>query len=536
MNNYKKLIFNKISSDNNQIDIIKKLTQIDSKLRFKTGGINTPFKKDSGLERKYESPVRYLQQGEIIPETLKKAKENQSNPFARKTPLTAKEIEQLKKYQKKEQQIKEGSRQDKVNKGYIDPKTGLATGKIEPDDTAEMLAEIALTGGLSLGKNVVKKGLQKSSNRSISPSINTGQLTSTNKLTNDERKKITNLLNEAEKKYDKRATSSEFKERLKSLGVSESEINKLYFHHLNSKPTSLINASDKRLLSDKYDYNDVKGFYITKDSGSQYPKEMQNSAFVLDATPTNEILSTANHENSHRLFNTHISPELKPLTNKLDELELQDDIEYYDYFNDPTEKHAFIDELRYEISDDIYNLKKLTPQEIKDKILNTSLSNEVKYFIQSIKSPNKLIELMQTLPAKTALPAAGIGYGIKKQNEQNKKLSFQNGGSLSLNIIPKGVLHKNKNNIPKELGFGGKGIPVVYCNTDGNCEKTAEIESNELILTKDNSTQLDRLIAKHKNGVATLQDIGQFFKQQLMSNTHNNTKEFKHIKGGKIKV
>jgi hypothetical protein len=110
---------------------------------------------------------------------------------------------------------------------------------------------------------------------------------------------------------------------------------------------------------------------------------------------------------------------------------------------------------------------------------------------------------------------------------------FQTGG---INIIPKGVLHKNRNNIPQELGFGGKGIPVVYCSTDGNCEKTAEIESNELILTKDNSTQLDRLVQKHKNGSASLQDIGNFFKQQLMANTHNNTKEFKSIRNGKTKI
>lgn len=113
-------------------------------------------------------------------------------------------------------------------------------------------------------------------------------------------------------------------------------------------------------------------------------------------------------------------------------------------------------------------------------------------------------------------------YGVNK---------YQDGGQLpstNKNIIPDGVLHKNKNSLPKELGFGGKGIPVVAC-VNNKCEKTAEIESNELILTRDNSKILDRLVNKYKNGGASLQDIGKFFQEQVLHNTHNNTQDFKHL-------
>lgn len=143
------------------------------------------------------------------------------------------------------------------------------------------------------------------------------------------------------------------------------------------------------------------------------------------------------------------------------------------------------------------------------------------------------------IPNASKFAANLVRQGLKKFNQlgtvntaTGKSFNdYRKGGELpasNKNIIPNGVLHKNRNNLPKELGFGGKGIPVVACVND-KCEKTAEIESNELILTRDNSKILDRLVNKYKNGGASLQDIGKFFQEQVLHNTHNNTKDFKHL-------
>ena len=107
-------------------------------------------------------------------------------------------------------------------------------------------------------------------------------------------------------------------------------------------------------------------------------------------------------------------------------------------------------------------------------------------------------------------------------------LKFQEGGKLNSfdtnsNIILKGVLHKEKNEI------GDKGIPVIDCNT-GTCEKVAEIEKEELVFTKDVTKQLDSYVMKYnrskdketKKQIAL--QLGTFVKQQLDKNTIDNTK------------
>lgn len=65
---------------------------------------------------------------------------------------------------------------------------------------------------------------------------------------------------------------------------------------------------------------------------------------------------------------------------------------------------------------------------------------------------------------------------------------FQQGGKM--NVIPEGALHKEKHSIDIEE-VTKKGIPVVSIE-DGDIEQHAEIERNEIIFTKDVTTQLEK--------------------------------------------
>lgn len=146
----------------NQRNINQGLMQQQS---FSTPSFGVKTFKDGGKPETYQEYIKRT--GDNIPKTLWEAKQLNLNS---KAPLTKKQQEELKKYQQANQKVKQGSRQDKINQGYIDEKTGLATGKIEPDSTPEDLAEIALTGGTSLlGKAAVKKGLQKAGQYTIKP-------------------------------------------------------------------------------------------------------------------------------------------------------------------------------------------------------------------------------------------------------------------------------------------------------------------------------------------------------------------------------
>ena len=64
-------------------------------------------------------------------------------------------------------------------------------------------------------------------------------------------------------------------------------------------------------------------------------------------------------------------------------------------------------------------------------------------------------------------------------------------------IIPRGVLHAHKNNIPDHLDLGKKGIPVVQVKQGGELEKVAEIEHEELILNKETAAKIEELVYKY---------------------------------------
>jgi hypothetical protein len=93
---------------------------------------------------------------------------------------------------------------------------------------------------------------------------------------------------------------------------------------------------------------------------------------------------------------------------------------------------------------------------------------------------------------------------------------FKKGGKITNenNIIPNGVSHEEKNSM------GTKGMPVVKCTTN-SCSKIYEIESDELILTKKVTKQIENLAKANK-----LNELGEFFSSQILDNTHSYTEKF----------
>ena len=77
-------------------------------------------------------------------------------------------------------------------------------------------------------------------------------------------------------------------------------------------------------------------------------------------------------------------------------------------------------------------------------------------------------------------------------NEQQVIDSFKQGGQMS--VIPEGALHARKNNMEGAgEDFTHKGIPVI----DNEGEQQAEIERDEIILSKDVTNKVEELYKKY---------------------------------------
>jgi len=96
---------------------------------------------------------------------------------------------------------------------------------------------------------------------------------------------------------------------------------------------------------------------------------------------------------------------------------------------------------------------------------------------------------------------------------------FEKGGKITddNNIIPNGVSHEEEN------AFGTKGMPVVKCKKD-SCEKVYEIESDELILTKRVTSNIEKL-AKDKDFEA----LGELLVEEITENTHSYSANYDFI-------
>lgn len=103
---------------------------------------------------------------------------------------------------------------------------------------------------------------------------------------------------------------------------------------------------------------------------------------------------------------------------------------------------------------------------------------------------------------------------------KSRLVNFRSGGSL--NIIPKGVYHGRKNEL------GDKGIPVVVEKENGDLEKVAEIEHNELILRKKVTEEVEKRTAEYKNNPDNKENLfllGALIYSELTKNTVDNQGE-----------
>lgn len=106
--------------------------------------------------------------------------------------------------------------------------------------------------------------------------------------------------------------------------------------------------------------------------------------------------------------------------------------------------------------------------------------------------------------------------------------SFQNGGVIGIdtNVIPEGKLHAHLNHLNEEnpeLDVTRKGIPVVVKEADGTISQIAEVECEEIILTK---TLTDQLEALYKIGDdVSMIEAGKLLATELVTNTIDNGAE-----------
>lgn len=96
-----------------------------------------------------------------------------------------------------------------------------------------------------------------------------------------------------------------------------------------------------------------------------------------------------------------------------------------------------------------------------------------------------------------------------------------------VNIIPRGVTHAQRNNIPRSADITPKGIPIVECNLETrSCEQRAEIEKNELITHKELSIVIEDLSKRYlSTGDEKIAlELGKIMYIQLKNNTKDNNK------------
>jgi len=109
--------------------------------------------------------------------------------------------------------------------------------------------------------------------------------------------------------------------------------------------------------------------------------------------------------------------------------------------------------------------------------------------------------------------------GPIKKREHKKVQAFKIGGKLndSNNIIPNGVSHEEEN------VWGTKGQPVVKCKKD-SCTKIYEIESDELIITKETTKMLEKLVKENDT-----KKLGKYMTEQILGNTYSYTNTYKNL-------
>jgi len=152
------------------------------------------------------------------------------------------------------------------------------------------------------------------------------------------------------------------------------------------------------------------------------------------------------------------------------------------------------------------------------------LANESNMLAQAAQSRYAMAEKGGKFYIATRTFTLSGKEGELKKLPRERFTSFRIGGKLNdtHNIIPNGVSHEEENS------WGTKGQPVVKCKNN-SCEKVYEIESEELIITKDTTDKLEEL---SKDG--DIEGLGKYMTEQLLGNTFSYTDSFKEINNESI--
>ena len=116
----------------------------------------------------------------------------------------------------------------------------------------------------------------------------------------------------------------------------------------------------------------------------------------------------------------------------------------------------------------------------------------------------------------------------------------QNGGIIeNQNIIPSGALHARKHEItsinPELKGkITEKGIPVISQAEGGEIQQQAEIEENEIILSKSTTNTIEELFERYKKASDKEKDeiaieAGKFLTEEILKNTNDQTGLIKEV-------
>ena len=108
-----------------------------------------------------------------------------------------------------------------------------------------------------------------------------------------------------------------------------------------------------------------------------------------------------------------------------------------------------------------------------------------------------------------------------------KTVKMQNGGEIpgiDSSIIPDGKLHKELNHLDEtnlDADVTKKGIPVVQVKEGGELEQVAEIEKEELVLTKSLTQQIEALM--EDGSEEAMIEAGKLLATELIENTEDFT-------------
>lgn len=106
--------------------------------------------------------------------------------------------------------------------------------------------------------------------------------------------------------------------------------------------------------------------------------------------------------------------------------------------------------------------------------------------------------------------------------DNTKVIKHQSGGVLGKNVIVSGSFHSRKHSLKdleafKDTKMTDKGVPVIALKDGGSIEQLAEVEKNEIILTKDLTTKLESL-AKENTKESQL-EAGKLLAYEIVKNT-----------------